>query len=280
MSGETPNTATSQQQEVPSAAARLEADTGVMNSAAGEQEAWRTRDYRSDFPGLCHEIACLPKKIDQIKVLNAPKSAGGWLAAVVTYGASVAVSTAVASLDKKQRAAALTKEAFAELGRAIYAKYGDSAGPKGIVALLAELYQRQQSCRQVVAKAVEKVDAAMREYTSARIAALEGFEKCQHELRQKIADASEQVRKGAYEDAQSNLRWLIRAVPCSHVAEVLVLMSQVSYGAGNAADAARSIQDAICFGATPPVGADPRYHDLWAKAAAGLPAIETIDDVR
>jgi hypothetical protein len=55
------------------------------------------------------------------------------------------------------------------------------------------------------------------------------------------------------------------------VPQVLVTLSKCSFNAGNPTDAARHIQDGICFGAASPADMGPEYNNLWAKAAAGLP---------
>ena len=205
------------------------------------REAWRDRDYRAEFPDLCDKIDMLRKQIEGMGIAQVPKSAGGWIAAVLTYGASTAVSGAL----EKNRLQAALKDLYSELGKEIYAKYGATAGPKGLVRALAKLYDCQSRCQEVINQAASKIAARIQELNESRAAAEEEFEKIQLQLAERIAEASEQVRKGDYQNAQTSLLYLVKAVPSSNVGEVLVLMSQVSYSSGNAADAAHAIQDAI-----------------------------------
>lgn len=86
-----------------------------------------------------------------------------------------------------------------------------------------------------------------------------------------LARARDQVFEDKLSDATITLQELIKTAPTELLGQVLVAMSQCTYLSGNASNAARNIQDAICFGASAPVDMDEGYNDLWAKASFGLP---------
>lgn len=110
----------------------------------------------------------------------------------------------------------------------------------------------------------EKIRAAEQQYE----AIIEGHDKkCRQQLRQ----AEERFREGDVEDAASVLEELQKQSPVPLLGRVLATLSKCAYRAGNQSAAARHMQDAICFGASAPVDADEGFHDLWAKASAGLP---------
>lgn len=76
---------------------------------------------------------------------------------------------------------------------------------------------------------------------------------------------------GKYADATNLATQLLKRVPESEVGGVLVSLSRSAFLSGNHADAARLMQDAICFGMPAPGGMDATYNDLWTKAESGLP---------
>ena len=115
--------------------------------------------------------------------------------------------------------------------------------------------------------------------------ALEATESVRrHKLQQQIAafmqshkakfdHALAQVADGRLSEATVGLQEMLKAAPVAMLGEVLVALSKCTYWSGNASDAARHIQDAICFGASAPVDMDEAYNGLWAKASAGLPKV-------
>ena len=97
---------------------------------------------------------------------------------------------------------------------------------------------------------------------------LGGHEKaCRQELKQ----AEDSLRNGASDQAASILEELIKQAPLPLLGRTIATLSKCSYRAGNLSDAARHMQEAMCFGASAPVDMDEGFNDLWAKASAGLP---------
>ena len=88
---------------------------------------------------------------------------------------------------------------------------------------------------------------------------------------QKLQAAEAMIANGQLSEAVSAIQPLLKEAPVVLVSQVLVSLSKCSFGAGNPTDAARQIQDGICFGAASPVDMGPDYNNLWAKAASGLP---------
>jgi predicted Zn finger-like uncharacterized protein len=88
---------------------------------------------------------------------------------------------------------------------------------------------------------------------------------------QKLQAAETMIANGQLPEAVSVVQPLLKEAPVDLVPQVLVTLSKCSFGAGNPTDAARHIQDGICFGAASPAEMGPDYNNLWAKAAAGLP---------
>jgi hypothetical protein len=87
----------------------------------------------------------------------------------------------------------------------------------------------------------------------------------------KLNQAQGRINAGNYSEAAVALQEMLRTAPQAMLGQVLIALSQCTYLNGNATDAARHIQDAICFGASAPVNMDEGYNDLWAKSSAGLP---------
>ena len=94
-------------------------------------------------------------------------------------------------------------------------------------------------------------------------------ERCRTEL----SGIREQITSRNFSDASLALQEMLKAAPVAMLGEVLIALSKCTYWSGNASDAARHIQDAICFGASAPVDMDEGYNGLWAKASAGLPKV-------
>lgn len=88
-----------------------------------------------------------------------------------------------------------------------------------------------------------------------------------------LQHASNLMAEGNMADATNILQDLVKTAPVEMIGEVLVALSKCTFVSGNASNAARHIQDAICFGASAPVDMDEHYNDLWAKAASGLPSV-------
>lgn len=88
----------------------------------------------------------------------------------------------------------------------------------------------------------------------------------------KIAAVRQALAEGRLNDAASAVTSLQRQVPPDVAGAVQAVASEVAYRNGSPMDAARSMQDAICFGVSAPAGMEKEFNDLWAKAAAGLPA--------
>lgn len=86
-----------------------------------------------------------------------------------------------------------------------------------------------------------------------------------------LARAKAQMLQGELSEATHSLQDLLNSAPIQILGQVLVALSQCTFLSGNASNAARHIQDAICFGASAPIGMDEGYNDLWAKSSAGLP---------
>jgi hypothetical protein len=82
-----------------------------------------------------------------------------------------------------------------------------------------------------------------------------------------------QMADGRLPDATMTLQEMLKSAPVAMLGQVLVALSKCTYLSGNASNAARHIQDAMCFGASAPVDMDEGYNDLWAKASAGLPKV-------
>jgi predicted Zn finger-like uncharacterized protein len=89
--------------------------------------------------------------------------------------------------------------------------------------------------------------------------------------KQTLISASNSMASGDLMSATNALQNLVKTAPLDIIGQVLVALSQSTYLNGNAANSARHMQDAICFGASAPVNMDDGYNDLWAKASAGLP---------
>jgi len=89
--------------------------------------------------------------------------------------------------------------------------------------------------------------------------------------RNKLDQAQVNIAQGHIGEASVCLQELLKTAPVEMLGQVLILLSQCTYLSGNPTDAARHIQDAICFGASAPVDMDEGYNDLWAKASSGLP---------
>jgi len=89
--------------------------------------------------------------------------------------------------------------------------------------------------------------------------------------KQILSTAKDSISNGNLISATESLQTLVRSAPIEMISQVLVCLSQCTYLSGNAANSARHIQDAICFGASAPVNMDSGYNDLWAKANSGLP---------
>jgi len=86
-----------------------------------------------------------------------------------------------------------------------------------------------------------------------------------------LGRARVQIHEGNLAEATLPLQDLLKTAPVKLLGKVLIALSQCTYLSGNASNAARHIQDAICFGASAPVDMDEGYNDLWAKASSGLP---------
>jgi hypothetical protein len=80
-----------------------------------------------------------------------------------------------------------------------------------------------------------------------------------------------QLQEGRLAEATLALQDLLKTAPVKLLGQVSIALSQCTYLSGNPSNAARHIQDAICFGASAPVDMDEGYNDLWAKASSGLP---------
>jgi len=91
------------------------------------------------------------------------------------------------------------------------------------------------------------------------------------QCRAMMNQAAIQIQAGSLSEATMLLHDLQKNAPIEILGSVLTLLSQCTYLSGNASNAARHIQDAICFGASAPVNMDEGYNDLWAKASSGLP---------
>lgn len=86
-----------------------------------------------------------------------------------------------------------------------------------------------------------------------------------------LGRARGQMQEGKLAEATQVLQDLLKTAPVKLLGQVLIALSQCTYLSGNPSNAARHIQDAICFGASAPVNMDEGYNDLWAKASSGLP---------
>ncbi len=86
-----------------------------------------------------------------------------------------------------------------------------------------------------------------------------------------LMGARVQLNEGKLAEATLSLQDLVKTAPVKLLGQVLIALSQCTYLSGNASNAARHVQDAICFGASAPVDMDEGYNDLWAKASSGLP---------
>ncbi len=86
-----------------------------------------------------------------------------------------------------------------------------------------------------------------------------------------LGRARGQIQEGKLSEATLVLQDLLKTAPVKLLGQALVALSQCTFQSGNASNAARHMQDAMCFGASAPVNMDEGYNDLWAKASSGLP---------
>ncbi len=128
---------------------------------------------------------------------------------------------------------------------------------------------------EVVKAAIEHLGVAKAKLLDARRALRQkkGTEIAEHSQRtvEHLSHARERMLSGQLAEATLELQGLLPVALLKLLDDVLLLLSQCSHLSGNATNTARQIQDAICFGASAPVGMGEDYDALWAKASAGLP---------
>ena len=109
-----------------------------------------------------------------------------------------------------------------------------------------------------------QVNNATTEVRRAQAAAIQEFH-------QELDESLAMIHSHEFAKSLALLERLQRTSPVDELSGVLTALSQATFISGNPTQAARHIQEAICFGATAPADMGPDYNSLWAKAAAGLP---------
>ena len=151
--------------------------------------------------------------------------------------------------------------------------------PTGFAAIAAFFDDGKQNIRQTkietIKAAISEYDVRAKEIKSSKAGRnrelqqqIDSFMR-NHKIR--LDKALTFISTCAFAEAVNVLQEMLNDVPVTLLDEVLVALSQCVYSSGNPSNAARHIQDAICFGATAPIGMEEGYNDLWAKASAGLP---------
>jgi tetratricopeptide (TPR) repeat protein len=89
-----------------------------------------------------------------------------------------------------------------------------------------------------------------------------------------LTQARKLYSEGKLDQASQQALSVLKTCPIDRIGETLVMLSQVAFDSGNMADAARRMQEAICFNAVAPSNVDATFNDLWGKAEAGLPSAD------
>lgn len=122
-----------------------------------------------------------------------------------------------------------------------------------------------------IIKLRERIAQAEQQLSTSRRAAEASRSKWLSDSRAALEQASGLIVNGDVGQAQAVLEPLLKTTPLEILGHHLALLSKCSFLAGNLGQAARHMQDAVCFGASAPTDMEPSYNDLWAKACAGLP---------
>lgn len=162
----------------------------------------------------------------------------------------------------------LTREGQAEAFAQAAERFGKLAG-----SIQQKRAARDAAQRELVQRAVDALRRAQ-EKLELEIGVADNKAKALiDDGRMKLQAAESHIVMGRFAEAVDILQLLVKNAPVDVLGQVLVALSKCAYHGGNAADAARQIQDAICFGASSPAGMDSDYYGLWAKANAGLPQV-------
>lgn len=177
---------------------------------------------------------------------------------------------------------------FMNEGQAALARFRKSLTREGQAEACAQAAERFGKLAGFIRQKGEARDAAQRDVVRRAVDALRSAqEKLETEIgladnkakaliddaRIRLQAAEAHIGMARFAEALDILQLLVKTAPVDVLAQVLVALSKCAYHGGNAADAARQIQDAICFGASSPAGMDSDYYGLWAKANAGLPQV-------
>lgn len=223
-------------------------------------------------------------------LVDAPASGGGASSILAS------VLTALSSSHKKcseqlargEGLLARPFQTFMNEGQAALARFRRSLTREGQAEACAQAAERFGKLAGFVRQKGEAKDAAQRDVIQRAVEALgSAGEKLEAEIRvadvkakalidearMKLRAAEAHIGMARFAEALDILQPLVKTAPVDVLAQVLVALSKCAYQGGNPADAARQIQDAICFGASSPAGMDSDYYGLWAKANAGLPQV-------
>lgn len=226
--------------------------------------------YRKEFAAAFETVESRIEAAREHRTLRMPKSAKDWFFTFVTCGTCILAKGA----REKTKLDLELQDAIAELGRQVYVKYARVFPDMDLMQQIRQLCDTQEQCcaaiRMAQQVAAERVAQLERENQEIK----DRWKRCEQDIEQRIAAASDACRSGQYDLAREHVTDLLGTVPKSRLAPALVLSSQIAHATGNTADAARAIQEAVCFGASAPPGMDSDFNELWAKAAAWLPPME------